>query len=78
QWPVHAFISNSTYDCLLYISNWSKHMLDVPSIHFDSACVPYTHFHPIFQGKSGMCGDRGPGNVFFVTHSTHKMLAAFS
>ncbi|EBT2687570.1 lysine decarboxylase LdcC [Salmonella enterica] len=59
QWPVHAVITNSTYDGLLYNTNWIKQMLDVPSIHFDSAWVPYTHFHPIYQGKSGMSGDPG-------------------
>ncbi|KNK93615.1 lysine decarboxylase LdcC, partial [Salmonella enterica subsp. enterica serovar Infantis] len=37
QWPVHAVITNSTYDGLLYNTNWIKQMLDVPSIHFDSA-----------------------------------------
>ncbi|EDX9182563.1 lysine decarboxylase LdcC [Salmonella enterica subsp. enterica serovar Lexington] len=78
QWPVHAVITNSTYDGLLYNTNWIKQMLDVPSIHFDSAWVPYTHFHPIYQGKSGMSGDRVPGKVIFETQSTHKMLAAFS
>lgn len=36
QWPVHAVITNSTYDGLLYNTNWIKQMLDVPSIHFDS------------------------------------------
>lgn len=51
QWPVHAVITNSTYDGLLYNTNWIKQMLDVPSIHFDSAWVPYTHFHPIYQEK---------------------------
>ncbi|ECJ2546167.1 lysine decarboxylase LdcC [Salmonella enterica subsp. arizonae] len=78
QWPVHAVITNSTYDGLLYNTNWLKQMLDVPSIHFDSAWVPYTHFHPIYQGKSGMSGERIPGKVIFETQSTHKMLAAFS
>lgn len=78
QWPVHAVITNSTYDGLLYNTNWIKQILDVPSIHFDSAWVPYTHFHPIYQGKSGMSGDRVPGKVIFETQSTHKMLAAFS
>ncbi|EOX8503257.1 lysine decarboxylase LdcC [Salmonella enterica] len=78
QWPVHAVITNSTYDGLLYNTNWIKQMLDVPSIHFDSAWVPYPHFHPIYQGKSGMSGDRVPGKVIFETQSTHKMLAAFS
>ncbi|MEH0013885.1 lysine decarboxylase LdcC, partial [Citrobacter portucalensis] len=78
QWPVHAVITNSTYDGLLYNTNWIKQTLDVPSIHFDSAWVPYTHFHPIYQGKSGMSGERVPGKVIFETQSTHKMLAALS
>lgn len=71
-------ITNSTYDGLLYNTNWIKQTLDVPSIHFDSAWVPYTNFHPIYAGKSGMSGERVPGKVFFETQSTHKMLAAFS
>lgn len=71
-------ITNSTYDGLLYNTDWIKQTLDVPSIHFDSARVPYTHFHPIYQGKSGMSGDRVAGKVFFETQSTHKMLAALS
>ncbi|MSG11271.1 lysine decarboxylase LdcC, partial [Escherichia coli] len=78
QWPVHAVITNSTYDGLLYNTNWIKQTLDVPSIHFDSAWVPYTHFHPIYQGKSGMSGERVQGKVIFETQSTHKMLAALS
>jgi len=78
QWPVHAVITNSTYDGLLYNTTWIKQTLDVPSIHFDSAWVPYTHFHPIYNGKSGMSGERTPGKVIFETQSTHKMLAAFS
>jgi len=78
QWPVHAIITNSTYDGLLYNTDWIKQTLDVPSIHFDSAWVPYTHFHPIYNGKSGMSGERTPGKVIFETQSTHKMLAAFS
>ncbi|PWW08900.1 lysine decarboxylase LdcC [Mangrovibacter plantisponsor] len=78
SWPVHAVITNSTYDGLLYNTNWIKQTLDVPSIHFDSAWVPYTQFHPIYSGKSGMSGERVPGKVFFETQSTHKMLAALS
>ena len=54
-------ITNSTYDGLLYNTDWIKQTLDVPSIHFDSAWVPYTHFHPIYQGKSGMSGERVAG-----------------
>ncbi|EPF7116659.1 lysine decarboxylase LdcC, partial [Shigella sonnei] len=41
-WPVHAVITNSTYDGLLYNTDFIKKTLDVKSIHFDSAWVPYT------------------------------------
>ncbi|MGB9098782.1 lysine decarboxylase LdcC [Erwinia sp.] len=77
-WPVHAVITNSTYDGLLYNTHYIKETLDVPSIHFDSAWVPYTNFHPIYQGLSGMSGERTPGKVIYETQSTHKLLAAFS
>lgn len=78
QWPVHAIITNSTYDGLLYNTDYIKQTLDVPSLHFDSAWVPYTHFHDIYQGKSGMSGERVPGKVIYETQSTHKLLAALS
>ncbi|MBP2169898.1 lysine decarboxylase [Erwinia toletana] len=78
SWPVHAVITNSTYDGLLYNTQFIKQTLDVPSIHFDSAWVPYTNFHPIYAGKSGMSGERTPGKVIYETQSTHKLLAAFS
>ncbi|WP_114194481.1 lysine decarboxylase LdcC [Edaphovirga cremea] len=78
SWPVHAVITNSTYDGLLYNTDYIKQTLDVPSIHFDSAWVPYTNFHPIYAGKSGMSGERIPGKVIYETQSTHKLLAAFS
>ncbi|MEE8731531.1 MAG: lysine decarboxylase LdcC [Rahnella inusitata] len=77
-WPVHAVITNSTYDGLLYNTDYIKSTLDVASIHFDSAWVPYTNFHPIYEGKSGMSGERVPGKVIYETQSTHKLLAAFS
>jgi len=78
SWPVHAVITNSTYDGLLYNTQFIKETLDVPSIHFDSAWVPYTNFHPIYNGLSGMSGERTPGKVIYETQSTHKLLAAFS
>ncbi|WP_437610304.1 lysine decarboxylase LdcC [Erwinia sp. V71] len=78
SWPVHAVITYSTYDGLLYNTQYIKQTLDVPSIHFDSAWVPYTNFHPIYDGKSGMSGERTPGKVVYETQSAHKLLAAFS
>ncbi|EIU0547377.1 lysine decarboxylase, partial [Escherichia coli] len=77
-WPVHAVITNSTYDGLLYNTDFIKKTLDVKSIHFDSAWVPYTNFSPIYEGKCGMSGGRVEGKVIYETQSTHKLLAAFS
>ena len=78
QWPVHAVVTNSPYDGLFYNTAFIKQNLDVKSIHFDSAWVPYTNFDPIYKGKCGMSGDRVPGKVIYETQSTHKLLAAFS
>ena len=78
SWPVHAVITNSTYDGLLYNTDFIKKTLEVKSIHFDSAWVPYTIFSPIYAGKSGMSGERVDGKVIYETQSTHKLLAAFS
>lgn len=77
-WPVHAVITNSTYDGLLYNTDYIKETLDVKSIHFDSAWVPYTNFSPIYKGLSGMSGERVEGKTIYETQSTHKLLAAFS
>lgn len=78
SWPVHAVITNSTYDGLFYNTNKIKQNLNVKSIHFDSAWVPYTNFSPIYQGKTGMGGVQIPDKVIYETQSTHKLLAAFS
>lgn len=77
-WPVHAVVTNSTYDGLFYNTGFIKKTLDVKSIHFDSAWVPYTNFSPIYQGLAGMSGGRTEGKVIYETQSTHKLLAAFS
>jgi lysine decarboxylase len=73
SWPVHAVITNSTYDGVLYNTDFIKTHLDVRSIHFDSAWIPYANFHPIYSGKNGMGGDTIPGKVIFETQSTHKL-----
>ncbi|ARD39450.1 lysine decarboxylase CadA [Edwardsiella ictaluri] len=77
-WPVHAVVTNSTYDGLFYNAEYIKKTLDVKSIHFDSAWVPYTNFSPIYKGLCGMSGGRVEGKVIYETQSTHKLLAAFS
>lgn len=76
--PSYAVITNSTYDGLLYNTQFIKESLDCKHIHFDSAWVPYTNFNPIYDGKCGMSGQAMPGKVFYETQSTHKLLAAFS
>ncbi|MCK8802007.1 lysine decarboxylase LdcC [Haemophilus influenzae] len=78
SWPVHAVITNSTYDGLFYNTDKIKQNLNIKSIHFDSAWVPYTNFSPIYQGKTGMGGVQIPDKVIYETQSTHKLLAAFS
>ncbi|OOF66294.1 lysine decarboxylase LdcC [Rodentibacter sp. Ppn85] len=78
SWPVHAVITNSTYDGLFYNTDKIKRNLNVKSIHFDSAWVPYTNFSPIYQGKTGMGGIQLADKVIYETQSTHKLLAAFS
>ncbi|MEI6284989.1 MAG: lysine decarboxylase LdcC [Bacillota bacterium] len=76
--PVYAVVTNSTYDGLFYNVEYVKQSLPVKTMHFDSAWVPYTNFHPIYQGLYGMYGVAKPGQLVVETHSTHKLLAAFS
>ncbi|MGL6122064.1 MAG: lysine decarboxylase, partial [Shewanella sp.] len=76
--PCYAVITNSTYDGLLYNTDYIKNTLECKHIHFDSAWVPYTNFNAIYKGKCGMSGQAMPGKVFYETQSTHKLLAAFS
>ena len=78
EMPNYAVITNSTYDGLLYNTDFIKQELETKFIHFDSAWVPYTNFNHIYAGKCGMSGEAMPGRVFYETQSTHKLLAAFS
>ncbi len=77
--PTYAVITNSTYDGLFYnVKQISSLLKTVPHLHFDSAWVPYTPFHPIYKGKYGMGITPHKGQTLFETQSTHKLLAAFS
>lgn len=80
SWPIYAVITNSTYDGLLYNTSFIKNNLAIKHLHFDSAWAPYTHFHPIYKNKYGMCNVDSVNSeqIIFETHSTHKLLAAFS
>lgn len=80
--PVHAIITNSTYDGLCYHAAQVEDFLgrSVDSIHFDEAWYGYARFNPFYRERFAMRDDakdeKGP--TVFATQSTHKLLAAFS
>ena len=77
--PAYAVITNSTYDGLFYnVKQVAAILNKIPHLHFDSAWVPYTAFHPIYKGKFGMGLIPKKGQTVFETQSTHKLLAALS
>ena len=80
--PVHAIVTNSTYDGLCYHATEVEEMLgkSVGSIHFDEAWYGYARFNPIYRERfamrDGAKNQKGP--TVFATQSTHKLLAALS
>ncbi len=84
QTPVHAVITNSTYDGLCYNVTRVEGLLGqtVDRLHFDEAWYGYARFNPIYRDRHAMHGDpknhdpKGP--TVFATQSTHKLLAALS
>src|SRR5690606_21837793 len=76
-----AVVTNSTYDGLCYNAEMVKRALgdSVEVLHFDEAWYAYAAFHEFYAGRYGMgtrCDEHSP--LVFTTHSTHKLLAAFS
>ncbi|MGP9635293.1 Orn/Lys/Arg decarboxylase N-terminal domain-containing protein [Halomonas sp. AOP43-A1-21] len=82
--PVHAVITNSTYDGLCYNVARVEELLGetVDRLHFDEAWYAYARFNPIYERRFGMHGEPGTRDrskpTVFTTHSTHKLLAALS
>ena len=80
--PVHAIITNSTYDGLCYHATQIEELLgkSVDSIHFDEAWYGYARFNPLYRERFAMRdGAKNPkGPTVFATQSTHKLLAALS
>jgi arginine decarboxylase len=80
--PVHAIITNSTYDGLCYHATRVERLLgkSVDSIHFDEAWYGYARFNPLYRERFAMRdGAKDPeGPTVFATQSTHKLLAALS
>ncbi|CAD5110355.1 Orn/Lys/Arg family decarboxylase [Zestomonas carbonaria] len=76
-----AVVTNSTYDGLCYNAEMVKQALgdSVEVLHFDEAWYAYAAFHEFYEGRYGMGTRREPNSpMVFTTHSTHKLLAAFS
>ncbi|MVW75955.1 Orn/Lys/Arg family decarboxylase [Pseudomonas xionganensis] len=74
-------VTNSTYDGLCYNAELIKQTLgnSVEVLHFDEAWYAYAAFHEFYSGRYGMGTARTEdAPLVFTTHSTHKLLAAFS
>ena len=82
--PVHAIITNSTYDGLCHNVSRVEELLgdSVDRLHFDEAWYAYARFNPLYKERFGMHGDPAKRDrnkpTVFTTHSTHKLLAALS
>ncbi|MEW5421260.1 Orn/Lys/Arg decarboxylase N-terminal domain-containing protein [Amorphus sp. 3PC139-8] len=82
--PVHAIITNSTYDGLCYNVTRVEELLGdtVDRLHFDEAWYGYARFNPIYRDRFAMHGEPGAHDAskptVFATQSTHKLLAALS
>ena len=78
-----AVVTNSTYDGLCYNAELIKRALgsSVEVLHFDEAWYAYAAFHEFYAGRYAMGTSRceeGREPLVVSTHSTHKLLAAFS
>ena len=82
--PVHATITNSTYDGLCYNIERVEELLgeNIDHLHFDEAWYGYARFNPIYEKRFAMYGDPKKRSktkpTVFATQSTHKLLAALS
>jgi arginine decarboxylase len=76
-----ATVTNSTYDGLIYNTVTIKEKVKdvVANLHFDEAWYAYANFNPIYEDRHAMCKEHSSDHpAIFATHSTHKLLAAFS
>jgi arginine/lysine/ornithine decarboxylase len=82
--PVHAVITNSTYDGLCYNVARIEDLLGetVDRLHLDEAWFGYARFNPLYAGRFAMHGDPAAHSAdkptMFATQSTHKLLPALS
>lgn len=76
-------MTNSTYDGLCYNIDAIKEAIGdaVDILHFDEAWYAYANFHEFYDGFHGISSSkpsRSERAITFATHSTHKLLAAWS
>ena len=75
-------LTNSTYDGVCYnVINIKKQLQkSVDNLHFDEAWYAYARFHPMYKDHFGMADDDRNEHhpPIFCSHSTHKLLTAFS
>jgi len=82
--PMHAIVTNSTYDGLCYNVTRVEQLLgqSVDRLHFDEAWYGYARFNPIYRERFAMHGSPADHDAsrptVFATQSTHKLLAALS
>ncbi len=82
--PMHAIITNSTYDGLCYNVRRVEELLgeSVDRLHFDEAWFGYARFNPMYHERFAMHGEPASHTpdrpTVFATQSTHKLLAALS
>lgn len=79
--PKMSALTNSTYDGVCYnVVNIKKELeRSVANLHFDEAWYAYARFHPMYKNHFGMSDDDNANHPpIFCSHSTHKLLTAFS
>ncbi len=82
--PVHAIVTNSTYEGLTYNVTRVEELLgqSVDRLHFDEAWYGYARFNPLYKDRFAMHGSPDDHDAskptVFATQSTHKLLAALS
>lgn len=82
NYPKMSALTNSTYDGVCYnVINIKKQLQkSVENLHFDEAWYAYARFHSMYKDHYGMTDDDLNSNhpPIFCSHSTHKLLTAFS
>lgn len=70
-------LTNSTYDGVCYhVPSIAEQLSNVEILHFDEAWYAYAKFHHLYKDHFAM--DLSCGKLVFASHSTHKLLTAFS